>query len=72
MRCRAAAVAMLCLVLGACGKPDFDERYADREKELADEASTLEAELEQRMTEKPGLEAAPVAGGTDGTKSATE
>lgn len=51
-------VLLLCLALAACGEPDFDERYAEKEKQLASEAAAIEKELDTRMTEKPGLESA--------------
>ena len=50
------AVLLLCLLAAACSEPDFDERYSEKEKQLASEAAAMSKELDKRMTEKPGLE----------------
>lgn len=44
---------LLCAMLAACEKPDFDQSYAERERQLAEEAAAMDEELEQRLTEKP-------------------
>ena len=55
---RVCAALLLSLGCAAChGEPSFDEKYARQQRELASEAQSMNAELEQRMTEKPGLEA---------------
>lgn len=59
-----AVIVLLCVSLAACGEPDFDERYAEREKQLASEAAAMERELDRRMTEKPGLEETPAPSAT--------
>lgn len=53
---RRVALCLLCLTLAACGKPDFDQRYSEKEKQLSSEAAAMQSELDQRMTEKPGME----------------
>ncbi|MCB5425044.1 hypothetical protein H0274_07240 [Altererythrobacter sp. CC-YST694] len=53
---RRAALCLMCLALAGCGKPDFDQRYAEKEKQLSSEAAAMQAELDKRMTEKPGME----------------
>lgn len=60
---RGAAALLLCLGLLACGEPDFDQRYSEKEQQLSSEAAAMEAELDRRMTEKPGMET-PEAGGS--------
>ncbi len=62
MRAHRACCALLLLSwLAACGsEPTFDERYARQQQQLESEARAMEAELERRMTAKPGVE----AGGT--------
>ena len=55
---RGAALLLLCAAIAGCGERDFDERFSEQEKALASEAAALEAELDRRMVEKPGLEAA--------------
>ena len=44
------------LVLAGCGDKKFDQSYSDKEKQLASEQAAMQKELDQRMTEKPGLE----------------
>jgi len=44
------------MLLAACGgEPDFDERFARQQEELERDAQAIDQEIEQRMTEKPGL-----------------
>ena len=54
---RGAALLLLCIAIAGCGERDFDERFSEQEQALASEAAALEAELDRRMVEKPGLEA---------------
>ncbi|OJW61589.1 MAG: hypothetical protein BGO57_06605 [Sphingomonadales bacterium 63-6] len=53
---RRAGFCLLCLALAGCGKPDFDQRYSEKEKQLSSEAAAMQTELDKRMTEKPGIE----------------
>mgnify|MGYP001107714887 CR=1 FL=1 len=53
----ACPMAGLVLALSACSaEPDFDQRYAQQQQELERTAKAIDQELDQRMTEKPGLE----------------
>lgn len=53
---RITSLGIACLLLAACGEKDFDQKYADKEKQLAGEQAAMQKELDRRMTEKPGLE----------------
>lgn len=68
---RAGAMLLMCGALAGCGERDFDERYAEHEKNLASEAAQLEQELDRRMTEKPGLDAPSSTGAADASASPT-
>lgn len=51
-----AGFCLLCLALAGCGKPDFDQRYSEKERQLSSEAAAMQSELDQRMNAKPGME----------------
>lgn len=57
---RGAAFCLLCLALAGCSEQSFDDRYSEQEQKLSSEAAAMEAELDQRMTEKPGMETVEV------------
>jgi len=56
MRALPAGMLLAPLALAACGKPDFDTRYAEQEQKLEGQAKAIGQELDRRMTEKPGLD----------------
>ncbi|KPL66903.1 hypothetical protein SZ64_01595 [Erythrobacter sp. SG61-1L] len=51
-----ATLCLLCAALAGCKEQAFDERYSEQEQKLSSEAAAMDAELDQRMTEKPGME----------------
>ena len=52
-----AAAILPGMACTACHRePSFDERYAAQQQALASEAQSMNAELDRRMTEKPGME----------------
>ncbi|HTN14130.1 MAG TPA: hypothetical protein VL094_04930 [Sphingomonadaceae bacterium] len=59
---RGAMALLLCLGLLACGEPDFDQRYSEQERQISNEAAAMEAELDRRMSEKPGMETPEATG----------
>lgn len=48
----ARGIIIIALLLAACGKePDFDQRYAEAERQIADKAAAMERDL--KAQDKP-------------------
>ncbi len=48
------AAALILLALSACGEKDFDQQYAETEKQLKADAARLDREMAAEAKREPG------------------
>lgn len=48
------AAALILLALSACGEKNFDQQYAETEKQLKADAARLDREMEAQAKQEPG------------------
>ena len=47
-------LVLLFLTLAACGEKDFDQQYAETEKQLARDAARLDRQMAEEAKKEPG------------------
>jgi hypothetical protein len=48
------AATLILLVLSACGEKDFDQQYAETEKQLKADAARIDREMAAQAKQEPG------------------